>query len=464
MTAAPAEARTVLGHPRGLFLLFSTEAWERVQYYGMRAFLVLFLVDRVHGLGWSDGRALSFYGWYTGLCYLSTVVGGWVADRFLGQRRAVVIGGTLMMAGQLLCATKQERLLYLGAALLVVGNGGFKANISTMVGQLYRAGDGRRDAAFTIFYMGINLGAALGPLLCGTLAEKVDWSLGFATAGLGMAVGVGLFLLLRGMLPPEVGAPLAAGTARAAGDVRGAGPLTREERDRVVVIFVLTFFVSVFWAGYEQGGGLMNLFTDRSLDRQLLGHEVPTTWFQAVNPVFIFTLGPFFAWLWPRLAASGRDASTGRKMALGLLSLAVSFVLLFVAARRAEEVGRAGMLWMVAAYLFQTVGELVLSPVGLSMVTKLAPARYASALMGVWFLSNAAGNKLAGSIGALAEGHGDAAVFLGIAVGSAAAGALLYALGPLLHRMTHGAEDVSVSPPGPAGAALPAPASAPQPP
>lgn len=433
--------RTLLGHPRGLFLLFATEAWERVQFYGMRAFLVLFLVDRVHGLGWNEARALSLYGWYTGLCYLSTVVGGWAADRLLGQRRAVVIGGTVMMLGQFLCALKQEPLLYTGGALLIAGNGLFKANISTMVGQLYRTGDPRRDSGFTIFYVGINLGAAVGPFLCGTPAEKVDWSLGFAAAGLGMAVGVLTFVFLnRRLLGPEVGA--APSQRNGASGPRPHAILTREERDRIVVIFVLTFFVSIFWAGYEQGGGLMNLFTNRSTDRVLLGYEIPTTWFQAVNSAFIFMLAPVFALLWPRLAKSGREPSTGRKMALGLFALAVGFVLLYLAARRAEVVGRAGMLWMVGAYGFQTIGELMLSPVGLSMVTKLAPPRYASALMGVWFLSNAAGNKLAGSLGALAEGHGDAAVFRGIALGSAVAGLVLYALAPLLHRMTHGAEDV----------------------
>ena len=446
MTSPASPERTVLGHPRGLFLLFATEAWERVQYYGMRAFLVLFLVDRVHGLGWSEGRALTLYGWYTGLSYLSTVAGGWAADRFLGQRRAVVIGGTVMMLGQFLCALKQEPLLYLGGTLLILGNGLFKANISTMVGQLYRRGDARRDSGFTIFYVGINLGAAVGPFLCGTPAEKVDWSLGFAIAGLGMAVGVLIFVLLRGrFLGPEIGAaprePRKTATGRAP-----RVPLTREERDRIAVIFVLTFFVSIFWAGYEQGGGLMNLFTDRSTDRFLLGHEIPTTWFQAVNSAFIFILAPLFAWLWPRLAKSAGEPSTGRKMALGLLALAFSFVLLYFGALRAEAVGRAGMRWMVGAYLFQTIGELMLSPVGLSMVTKLAPPRYASALMGVWLLSNAAGNKLAGSIGALAEGHGDAAVFRGIAVGSAVAGVVLFALAPLLRRMTHGAEDVSPAP------------------
>jgi len=446
MTGPAASERLVLGHPRGLYLLFATEAWERVQYYGMRAFLVLFLVDKVHGLGWSEGRALTLYGWFTGLSYLSTVAGGWAADRYLGQRRAVVIGGTLMMLGQFLCALKQEQLLYAGGSLLIVGNGLFKANISTMVGQLYRPGDPRRDSGFTIFYVGINLGAAVGPFLCGTPAEMVDWSLGFATAGLGMAIGVATFVLLRGrLLGPEVGAaPRSKSHATGRPEVRP--PLSREERDRIVVIVVLTFFVSIFWAGYEQGGGLMNLFTDRSTDRFLFGHEIPTTWFQAVNSGFIFLLAPVFASLWPRLAEAGREPSTGRKMALGLFALALSFVLLYLAAGRAEAAGKAGMLWMVGAYLLQTVGELMLSPVGLSMVTKLAPPRYASALMGVWFLSNAAGNKLAGSIGALAEGQGDATVFFGIAVGSTVAGVILFALAPLLHRMTHGAEDVSPLP------------------
>ncbi|MGZ6162692.1 MAG: peptide MFS transporter [Myxococcaceae bacterium] len=455
MTALPATQRTLFGHPRGLYLLFATEAWERVQYYGMRAFLVLYLVDRVHGLGWNEARALTLYGWYTGLCYLSTVAGGWAADRVLGQRRAVVIGGTLMIFGQFLCALKQEPLLYAGGALLIVGNGLFKANISTMVGQLYRPGDPRRDGGFTIFYVGINLGAAVGPLVCGTLAEKVDWSLGFASAGLGMALGLVVFLLLRGRLLGEVGAP-----PRVRPRTEGrepSTPLTREERDRIIVIFVLTFFVAIFWAGYEQGGGLMNLFTDRSLDRDFFGHEVPTTSFQAVNSMFIFLLAPVFAWLWPRLATVGKEPSTGRKMALALLALAVSFVLLFLAARRVEGGAKAGMAWMIGAYFFQTVGELALSPVGLSMVSKLAPRRFASALMGVWFLSNAAGNKLAGSIGALAEGQGDAAVFLGIAIGCVVAGAILVALGPVLHRMAHGAEDSTPEPgPLPEAAATPA--------
>src|SRR5262249_45699242 len=238
--------RTVLGHPRGLFLLFATEAWERVQYYGMRAFLVLYLVDRVHGLGWNDARALSFYGWYTGLGYLSTVGGGGVADRYLGQRRAVVLGGTLMIAGQFLCALKREPLLWAGAALLILGMGLFKANISTMVGQLYRPGDPRRDGGFTIFYVGINLGAAVGPLICGTLAEEVDWSLGFASAGLGMAVGVAVFVLLRRPLLGEVGALQRAGPSVAAGR-REPVPLGREERDRIAVIVVLTLLVSLFW-------------------------------------------------------------------------------------------------------------------------------------------------------------------------------------------------------------------------
>ena len=233
----------------------------------------------------------------------------------------------------------------------------------------------------------------------------MDWSLGFAAAGLGMAVGVLTFVFLnRRLLGPEVGA--APSQRNGASGPRPHAILTREERDRIVVIFVLTFFVSIFWAGYEQGGGLMNLFTNRSTDRVLLGYEIPTTWFQAVNSAFIFMFAPVFALLSPRLAKSGREPSTGRKMALGLFALAVGFVLLYLAARRAEVVGRAGMLWMVGAYGFQTIGELMLSPVGLSIVTKLAPPRYASALMGVWFLSNAAGNSLPGASGRWRKGTG----------------------------------------------------------
>jgi POT family proton-dependent oligopeptide transporter len=482
------------GHPKGLYLLFFTEAFERFQYYGMRAFLVLYLVDATKGLGWTRSEALSLYGTYTGLVYLTPVLGGYIADRFLGQRFSVVLGGTLMMGGQFLCALKTVPTLYAGLAILILGNGFFKANISTMVGQLYAPGDRRRDNAFTIFYMGINLGGFLGPLLAGGLAEKVDWSFGFAISGLGMAISVATFLALRGKLLVGIGtlkekptaqevkrflrlvgvaAVVLAGLAWLAikGPLAGRvnwdwvllsaivgtmlgffvyltffGKLKKEERDRVIVIFVLVLFVVFFWAAFEQAGGLMNLYTDAKVDRGVFRWTVPTTWLQSVNSLFIVAFAPLFAMLWTWLAARGKEPTTTTKMAIGLLLVSVGFVLMYAAARQSAAEGKAALLWVVGAYLFHTWGELSLSPVGLSMVTKLAPTKFASALMGVWFLSNAAANKLAGMLGGAAERVGDQTMFGGIVLGTAAAGLVLLTLSGTLQRMTHGAEDVTVQP------------------
>ena len=493
-TAAVA-APSSKGHPKGLYLLFFTEAFERFQYYGMRAFLVLYLVDATRGLGWSRADALTLYGTYTGLVWLTPVLGGYIADRFFGQRFSVVLGGTLMMAGQCLCALKSVPTLYSGLTLLVLGNGFFKANISTMVGQLYAPGDGRRDSAFTIFYMGINVGAFFGPLLAGGVAEGVDWSLGFALSGLGMAVGVATFLALKGKLLPGIGtlkerpsaaevrrflrglgialmALAALGWLAVRGPLAGRvnwdvvlvlgifgtmlgffvyltffGKLTKEERDRVLVIFVLVLFVVFFWAAYEQAGGLMNLYTDTKVDRRVATWTVPTTWFQAVNSFFIIVFAPLFALLWTSLATRGREPRTATKMAFGMLLVSAGFILMYAAAGQSAAFGKAALLWVVGAYLFHTWGELAISPVGLSMITKLAPTRFASALMGVWFLSNAAANKLAGMLGGAAERVGDQTMFGLIVLGTAASGLVLLTLSGKLHRLTHGAEDVSVAAP-----------------
>jgi proton-dependent oligopeptide transporter, POT family len=499
-TAAVA-APSKQGHPKGLYLLFFTEAFERFQYYGMRAFLVLYLVDATKGLGWSRSDALSLYGTYTGLVYLTPVLGGYIADRFFGQRLSVVLGGTLMMVGQFFCALKSVPTLYVGLVVLVLGNGFFKANISTMVGQLYAPGDRRRDNAFTIFYMGINLGGFLGPLIAGSLAEKIDWSLGFTASGVGMAIGVLTFLALKGKLLVGIGMlkekPSArevkrflSGLAIAAGLLAGLawlavkgplagrvnwdvvllvailgtmlgfflyltffGKLGKDERDRVIVIFVLVAFVVFFWAAFEQAGGLMNLYTDTKVDRTVFGFTLPTTWFQSANSAFIVLFAPLFAMLWTWLAGYGKEPHTPTKMALGLLLISCGFVLMYGAAKQSAAEGKAAFVWVLGAYLFHTWGELALSPVGLSMVTKLAPTRFASALMGVWFLSNAAANKLAGMLGGAAEKVGDQTMFGIIVIGTAGAGLVLLTLSAKLQRMMHGAEDVTQapSPPGSTG-------------
>jgi proton-dependent oligopeptide transporter, POT family len=501
-TAASAvSAPGAKGHPNGLYLLFFTEAFERFQYYGMRAFLVLYLVDASRGLGWSRTEALSLYGTYTGLVYLTPVLGGYIADRFLGHRFSVVLGGTLMMFGQVLCAVKSVPTLYAGLTVLILGNGFFKANISTMVGQLYAPGDRRRDNAFTIFYMGINLGGFVGPLVAGGVAEKVDWSFGFALSGLGMAISVATFLALKGKLLVGIGTlkekPSAAevkrfltiigiallvlaalGWCAVKGPLAGRvnwdwvllsailgtmvgffvyltffGKLTKDERDRVLVIFIIVFFVVAFWAAFEQAGGLMNLYTDTKVDRGVFGWTVPTTWFQSVNSLFIVAFAPLFAMMWTWLANRGKEPRTSAKMAIGMLLVSAGFVLMYAAAKQSAAEGKAALLWVVGAYLFHTWGELALSPVGLSMITKLAPTKFASALMGVWFLSNAAANKLAGMLGGAAERVGDQTMFGIIVCFTAGAGVVLLLLSGTLHRMTHGAEDVTVG----AGAPKPAP-------
>jgi POT family proton-dependent oligopeptide transporter len=439
-TAAVAPTR---GHPKGLYLLFTTEMWERLSYYGMRALLVLYMTDTTRGgLGWSQQRALELYGIYTGLVYLTPVAGGWIADRYLGQRRSILLGGFLMMLGQFMLAVPggAVSLFYGGLALLVVGNGFFKPNISTMVGGLYAPGDARRDGAFTIFYMGINLGALLAPVVSGTLGEKVGWTWGYASAGIGMGLGLISFLFFAKKLLGNVGLAPQKVERKAAAAVPKVA-LTRQEIDRIIVILVLALFVVFFWAAFEQAGGLMNLYTDAKVDRAVFGWEVPTTWFQAVNPVFILVLGPIFAELWTGLGRRAKDPSIPVKMAFGLMLVAFGFVFMLGASKQSDAAGKAALMWVVAAYFFHTAGELCLSPVGLSMVTKLAPARYASALMGVWFLSNAVANYLAGKIGTYAEKLGEFQLFLSIAIASAAAGVVLLAIAPMLKRMMHGADE-----------------------
>ncbi|MDB4931703.1 MAG: Di-/tripeptide transporter [Myxococcaceae bacterium] len=438
------------GHPKGLYLLFATEMWERMSYYGMRALLVLYMTGAAEhgGFHWSRAEALKIYGTYTALVYLTPLAGGYLADRYLGQRRAVVLGGFLMMIGHFLMAVPGTVAFFSALTFLIVGNGFFKPNISTMVGGLYPPGDARRDGAFTIFYMGINLGAFLSPLVCGTLGEKLGWHWGFGSAGVGMGLGLVTFLALSKRLLGDVGlAPAPRGGPRLGrpgegDDYRASGApetvaLTQVEKERLGVIFTLAFFNIFFWAAFEQAGGLMTLYTDTKVDRHLFGMVVPTTWFQAINPLFIVLLGPVFSVLWVRLAAARKEPSTPAKLGIGLLLLSFGFVLMMGASKQTEHGAQAAMAWVVGAYFFHTIGELCLSPVGLSAVNKLAPARFASLMMGVWLLSSFVANYLAGLIGGYSERLGEFTLFGSIVAVTAAAGALLIALSPVITKRMH---------------------------
>jgi POT family proton-dependent oligopeptide transporter len=451
MSAQPAAPKNPHAHPPGLYLLFTAEMWERLSYYGMRALLTLYIVDKARGgLGWSKEQSLTIYGWYGGLVYLTPLLGGYLADKYLGQRRSVLMGGVLMMMGQFLLSLPGVTMFYAGLGLLIAGNGLFKPNISTMVGALYKEGDARRDGAFTIFYMGINLGAMLAPLVCGTIGEKIGWNWGFRSAGIGMALGVTSFLLLAQRFLGDIGkepsakvAAAAAAKARAdGGEVEEDKPLTPVEKDRIKVILILAVFVIAFWAAFEQAGGLMNLYTAEKVNRVVFGWEVPTTWFQAVNPVFILGLGPLFSVLWTRLGEKGKDPPIPVKMGMGLLLLSFGFLFMLGASAQSAAEGKAALLWVIAAYFFHTTGELCLSPIGLSMVTKLAPKKYASLLMGAWFLSNAIANKLAGTIGTYAESLGEFKLFAVIVGVTAAAGVVLITIAGPLRRMMHGADAI----------------------
>ena len=540
------------GHPRGLFTLFGAEAWERFSYYGMRALLVLYLVKKI---GLSRSEALEIYGLYTGLVYLTPLLGGFIADKILGRRKAVLIGGIVMALGQV--ALMFQPTLYLALGLLIAGNGFFKPNISTMVGGLYREGDTRRDGAFTIFYMGINLGALWSPIICGNLGEKVSFALGFGSAALGMTLGLVQFVagqkyLGAGGLPP--GRVAASGAADADGEkpiLLGArdyidvviwtvgtcalvygilfgwkfvGPVwtaapgfvkgivglcaigavffqlfrgsSGQEAQQILVIIILCAFNIFFWMGFEQAGGTMTLFADEQTDRNIGGFgmlvvaafvfacaynfrrstkdqasgqtlwvgltimfalaalaavglaiynfatgsttNIPASQFQAINPLLIVALAPTFSNLWDKLDNSKYRTSTPTKMAIGMVILGLGFMVLFAGQSIATASGaKAGAAWLVAVYTIHTIGELCLSPIGLSMVTKLAPPRVSSLAMGLWLFSSAVANYLAGILESLlVKVHVPIYGFL--AASSIGPALLLLALTPLLKKWMHG--------------------------
>ncbi len=440
--------------PRGLALLFLVEMWERYSYYGMRALLVLFLVADAEqgGMGWDSESASRLYGWYTGLVYLTPILGGYLADRYLGTHRALLWGGALITLGHFSLAFETESGFYAGLTLLIAGTGLFKPNVSTMVGQLYAPLDARRDAGFTLFYVGINLGALIGPLVCGYLAQspRYGWGYGFGAAGIGMLFGLALYGLAKRRYLGELGAqPMRRPSTQ-------GGALTRNERSRVLAILILAFFVTFFWLAFEQAGSSMTLFAERSTDRSRPGWlsewlpegPIPSAWFQSVNPAFILVLAPFFSLLWMRLAARDREPGTPVKMALGLMLLASGFAVLVLGAYLSDQGTKVSPGWLVATYFLHTCGELCLSPVGLSCVTRIAPLRFAAMLMGTWFLSSFAANLLAGYLAGMmdsvARGEvfrvlgGQADFFLILVLSSCTAGLVLLAMSRYIRRLIEG--------------------------
>jgi POT family proton-dependent oligopeptide transporter len=420
--------------PRALYYLFFTEMWERFSFYGMQALLLLYMMKHLH---FGQARASSLLGWYAGLAYLTPLFGGMLADRRLGYRRTILIGGTLMMIGHFLMAIDSLPIFFTALILLILGNGGFKANISTVVGKLYPPGDRRRDRGFTIVYMGINLGALISPLICGYLADHVGWHYGFAAAGVGMAIGLVTFLAARRALEGvDLEAPA---RAQGAAERTSGAPLTRQERGRVLVLILVSFFVVLFWAGYIQTWDGLTLWADVDTDRHVLGYVIPSTWFQSVNPLFVIALSPVLSMVWAALDRRGREPSTPMKMVLGLLGMALCFGLMTVAAAQKGS-GQASAWWLVGCYLLMSLGELTLSPVGLSFFSQVAPTRMSAMMMGVWFLAIMSGYKLGGFLGEGWEKMSHLAFFALFAGISLAAAAVFVLLLRKISRMMHGAE------------------------
>ncbi len=447
------ERAAAVKQPPGLFLLFGVEMWERFSFYGMRAMLVLFLSDAARGgFGWSKPAADRLFGLY-GLCaYALPLGGGYLADRFVGTRRSMVIGGLIIAAGHFCLALPAKATFFLGLGLVVVGTGFFKPNVSTMVGQLYRENDPRRDGGFTIFYMGVNVGALFGPLVCGYLAEspRWGWHYGFGAAGVGMVFGVAMYLALRERYLPGIGLPAERPPASPTVSLSAAPRtrLTRVERDCLLALLVMMAFSIPFWMAFEQTGSSMNFFAAERTRRVAFGYTFPATWFQSVNSAILLLSAPVFAWMWTALARRGREPSTPMKMGAALILMALGFVVMVGGAHASDGGALVSPGWLIATYALHTFGELWLSPIGLSTVTKLAPVKYVSLFMGLWFFSTGIAEFLAGQLAALSDRvergelfhllGGQADFFLVFVVTSVAAGVLLLALSPWLKRLTHG--------------------------
>jgi len=450
MSVTPAPARDFLGHPRGLAVLFATEAWERFSYFGNAALVVLYMTkylfdparfETVLGLGAvkaalellfgsleAQPLASQLFGFYTGLAYFTPILGGLVADRILGRRRTVIIGGLLMALGHFMMAF--ESLFLLALLLLIVGIGAFKPNISTQVGALYAPGDDRRDRAYSIFYLGINVGAFLAPLICGTLAVHYGWHYGFGAAGVGMLVSLAIYVCGARTLPAEV-RPSALPVARA------KKPLDAGERRAVLALIATCALVTLFWAAYDQQSNTLLLwaedFTDRSIDLGFWHGEIPSPWFLALNPLMIFMLTPLIVRLWAGQGRRGTEPYPISKMAFGCLCVALANLVMAGAAGVAA--GKASALWLVGYFVLATTGELYLAPVGLALISKLAPAPMASLMMGIWFATTLPADILAGFLGGFWSGMAKANFFLMIALIAALASVALAAASQIVQRL-----------------------------
>ncbi len=478
------------GHPAGLYLVFFTGMWERFSYYAMRGILVLYLTATWlnGGLGYNEKFSTTVYGLATGLCYFTPLFGGWLSDRYLGQRKSILIGGFIMVLAQFLLFAPElfttisptltpEQLehnqfigrvgLFSGLFLLIIGNGFFKPNISSIVGDLYEPGDKRLDSAFSIFYMGINLGAVIAPLIVGLLADNVfattyvdangvtqithGYRYGFLAAAIGVLLGQLLFVFLSNKYLGNIGMePKGAAKVAETTTEEVKIPLTRQEKERIAVIFIFFFFAVFFFAGMEQAGASFNLYANKYIDRTIFGREIPTAWLQMVNPFFVIVLAPVFAYFWnTRL---GQALNTPLKMGIGLIVLGIGFWFMLIAGFQrgatweggltivdnSNEMVKASMIWMILTYLLHTIGELSLSPVGLSIVTKLSPARFASLFMGVWIMAAAFANMLAGLISSYVVELGASTVFASISAFVMILGILMVSLNKVIERMMHG--------------------------
>ena len=498
------EREELFGHPKGLYILFMVEIWERFSYYGMRALLALFVAAPLIGInpgyGWDNERTLAFYGWYTMLVYLSSIPGGILADKYIGQKKSVMIGGILLVIGHSILAIDAQWAFFTGLAFIIIGVGGLKANISSMVGGLYKQGDSRRDKGFYIFYIGINIGAFFGALATGYMAVKYGWHYGFGLAGLGMIFGQVVFMwggkylkgvgeapavntnddsettsfgeLLSNLMksPKQLGITLvlmivsvflamtyASGIEKYAYSLLGIflawvfgfmtmiyNDIDEVEKDKFSVLLLSFLIVIVFLGAFEQAGGLMNLYTQQKTNRMIefLNFEVPSAWFQSINAFFIITLGTAIASFWIWWQKIGKEYSSMFRMAVGVIITGLGFGFMSMASLEYTESGSSAMFWLVLAYFLHTVGELCTFPVALSFITKVAPVKYVSIMMGVFWAATGLGNKVAGLIGEFSQQAGEFEIFTGILVFCGLFGILVILLLKPLKRLTHGADEV----------------------